>query len=213
MDAVVIAQLEQLPKPPQPDPSDRQRGDTDRPPSRSLKCLKGEAVVGQQKTLTTVFFGDGQRGDKFLVMGIDPTAAHLVDTAQTQRPATPVSAGSPEIAGRRSRTAGVLPAVSGRRGHHVVTRRVRRVRPRPYATVKQLKPKLNQDQLLAWIKDPNVPPSRKRLYFTMLGVCGDAQDDLPCSSSDCAAPTRNPVGTRCADRLLPHLARSRRRAA
>ncbi len=46
----------------------------------------------------------------------------------------------------------------------------------PYATVKKLKPKMNRDQLLAWIADPNVPPSRKRLYFTMLGVCGNAQD-------------------------------------
>jgi hypothetical protein len=47
-----------------------------------------------------------------------------------------------------------------------------------YDTVRQLKPHLNREQLVTWIGDPDVPVSRRRLYFTLLGVCGD-QRDLP----------------------------------
>jgi hypothetical protein len=48
----------------------------------------------------------------------------------------------------------------------------------PYDVVQALKPKMNHDQLLAWIKDGEIPASRRRLYLTMLGVCG-SEKDLP----------------------------------
>jgi hypothetical protein len=46
----------------------------------------------------------------------------------------------------------------------------------PYDDVVALKDKMHHDRLIAWIKDPDVPASRRRLYFTMLGVCGQPQD-------------------------------------
>jgi hypothetical protein len=46
----------------------------------------------------------------------------------------------------------------------------------PYEDVIALKDKMHHDRLIAWIKDPDVPASRRRLYFTMLGVCGVPQD-------------------------------------
>ena len=46
----------------------------------------------------------------------------------------------------------------------------------PYAAVKELKARIHRDKLRAWIADPNVTPSRRRLYLTMLGVAGDAED-------------------------------------
>jgi hypothetical protein len=48
----------------------------------------------------------------------------------------------------------------------------------PYDVVKALKPKMNHDQLMTWIKDADIPSSRRRLYLTMLGVCG-GEEDLP----------------------------------
>lgn len=48
----------------------------------------------------------------------------------------------------------------------------------PYEEVKALKPKMDHDQLLKWIKDVDIPSSRRRLYLTMLGVCG-SDKDLP----------------------------------
>lgn len=48
----------------------------------------------------------------------------------------------------------------------------------PYAPVHELGPRMRHDRLVEWIADPEVSPSRRRLYLTMLGVCGD-EHDLP----------------------------------
>jgi hypothetical protein len=37
---------------------------------------------------------------------------------------------------------------------------------------------MDHDQLVTWVSDENIPASRRRLYLTLLGICG-TQDDLP----------------------------------
>ena len=46
----------------------------------------------------------------------------------------------------------------------------------PYAEVIALKEQMNRPRLLEFIQNPDVPSNRRRLYFTMLGVCGQAED-------------------------------------
>ncbi len=46
----------------------------------------------------------------------------------------------------------------------------------PYGDLKQLKHKMNRQQLLRWVQDSSLPPDRKRLYFVMLGICGQQSD-------------------------------------
>jgi hypothetical protein len=46
----------------------------------------------------------------------------------------------------------------------------------PYSEVKELKDRMQHDRLVKWIASPEVNPSRRRLYLTMLGVCGDDRD-------------------------------------
>jgi len=46
----------------------------------------------------------------------------------------------------------------------------------PYADVKGLKDRMDPDRLLGWIEDPKVQANRRRLYATMLGVCGRPAD-------------------------------------
>ncbi len=46
----------------------------------------------------------------------------------------------------------------------------------PYADVRGLESRMDPTQLLAWIEDPKVPSNRRRLYATMLGVCGTKAD-------------------------------------
>ena len=48
----------------------------------------------------------------------------------------------------------------------------------PYSGVVELKDRMKHDKIVEWIKSPKIPVSRRRLYLTMLGVCG-TQDDLP----------------------------------
>lgn len=46
----------------------------------------------------------------------------------------------------------------------------------PYADVVRLKDRMDRKQLLAWVQDPSKSPDRKRLYYTMLGICGKPED-------------------------------------
>jgi hypothetical protein len=46
----------------------------------------------------------------------------------------------------------------------------------PYEDVIALKDKMKREQLINWIKDPETATNRRRLYFTMLGVCGLQSD-------------------------------------
>lgn len=46
----------------------------------------------------------------------------------------------------------------------------------PYADLIQLKPKMNRRRLLEFIDDLDVPRHRRKLYFTMLGICGTQED-------------------------------------
>ncbi len=47
-----------------------------------------------------------------------------------------------------------------------------------YADLKDFKSQIQHDPLLAWINKPATKPSHRRLYLTMLGVCGN-EADLP----------------------------------
>ncbi len=51
----------------------------------------------------------------------------------------------------------------------------------PYDDVKKIKDSLPRNQILAWVKDANVAPDRKRLYYTLLEICGQ-KDDTHCWS-------------------------------
>lgn len=46
----------------------------------------------------------------------------------------------------------------------------------PYAVVQALKPKMDHAKLIEFLNDPEVPSNRRRLYFTLLGVCGTKSD-------------------------------------
>jgi hypothetical protein len=46
----------------------------------------------------------------------------------------------------------------------------------PYDEIRRLKPHMQRQNLLAWVSDSTTTAERKRLYFTMLGVCGLPED-------------------------------------
>ena len=46
----------------------------------------------------------------------------------------------------------------------------------PYETVVAIGDQMDRQQLIGWIEDSQVGPTRRRLYLTMLGICGQAAD-------------------------------------
>jgi hypothetical protein len=46
----------------------------------------------------------------------------------------------------------------------------------PYSEVIDLSDRMDREQLMQWIDAPEVGPTRRRLYLTMLGICGQPED-------------------------------------
>jgi hypothetical protein len=177
VDAVVIATLDRM-----LDASESRSAELDPeiPMARFsiTRVLKGAEAVGARKSLTTVFFGTAQGGDQFLIMGVDPpqlswsTPEPLNDRQRdylTQLTRLP-SEGPQRLAFFQDYLEHSDAMLARDAYDEFATT--------PYSMIKQLKPQLNPTQLVAWIEDPQVSVTGRRLYLTLLGVCG-GKEHLP----------------------------------
>ncbi len=142
------------------------------------KVLKGESDLGDTRTIETVYFGDGQVGSKFLVMGIDPpmpnwsTPIAISDRGE-QYIADVLTLPKDEV----ERLAFFQEYLED--SDELLARDAYdEFAKTPYSGVLALKDHMNHDKVVEWIKSPKIPVSRRRLYLTMLGVCG-TEDDMP----------------------------------
>ncbi len=173
-DAVVFAKLLKE-APPTADPADPNSGMAT---FQVVEVLKGKEALAEKKEISVVFFGDTNRDKVYLITGtgkdkIDwttplPLSAAAIDYVK-KLPTVP-PAGPDRLVFFQDFLENADPLLA-QDAYDEFARA-------PYAEVKALKPKLKHDQIIKWVADPEVSPSRRRLYITMLGVCGN-KDDLP----------------------------------
>ena len=142
------------------------------------KVLKGADALGKTKQIKILYFGQRPQETQFLVFGIDPKNwAWTTPTPLDERSAKYVTAlvGLPEKGAERlaffQEYLEDPTSVLANDAYDEFARA-------PYAEVKDLKPKMHHDKLLQWIQNTDVAASRRRLYLTMLGICGQG-DDIP----------------------------------
>lgn len=186
MDAVAIARLVKLPA------SSKNSGSTLQPPNGAtrtesdfeigkatfeiVEVLKGNSVVGDQREIETLYFGDGKIGQEFLVMGVDPpklmwsTPMRLTDRGRTYLTKLTTI---PEKGVERMR---FFQDYLEDSDEMLARDAYDEFANTPYEDVKKLRPYMKHDELVKWIKSEDVPASRRRLYLTMLGVCGGTPD-------------------------------------
>lgn len=175
-DAAVIARLIELP-PQSADPAQNATASVKPATFEILEILKGAELVGNEKRFQTLYFGAEPVGKEFLVMAINekPKLAWATPIAIT--PAV-----KPYL-----KTALTLPKEGADRlvffqdylegGEEMLARDAYdEFAKAPYKDVIDLKDRMKHDQLVEWIKNPKVTPSHRRLYLTMLGVCGNQKD-------------------------------------
>ncbi len=167
MDAVVIA-------------SAAQSGATRNPDTGEIemkieKILKGDSLVSVGESVQAIYYGEVEVGRRFMLSGVDPpnmqwSCLPLSEAAEayvikiTQLPDDPLERlkfhydylQDPDS--MLSRDAYDEFAIT------------------PYPVIQSMKSKMDHDKLVEWIKDPEMSTDRKRLYLTMLGVCGTEVD-------------------------------------
>ena len=171
MDVVVIARLVETP-PLEKSPVD----EVSKAKFEITEVIKGDAHIACGELVETVYFGQAKLGSTFLVMGVDPPK---------------VMWSTPLILSERGREyiskLMDLPVEGGDRlkffqdyledKDEMLARDAYDEFARAsYAAVKAIKSEMHHDQLVKWIRSVDIPASRRRLYLTMLGVCGGKQD-------------------------------------
>ncbi len=148
-----------------------------------VEVLKGESHLVSTKPVEAVYFGSAPKGSLFLLMAVDPPnlawstplalspRAHKYLQQVVKLPRDYAS--STELyAQRLSFFMQHLEDEDDLLARDAYDEFARA----PYAAVIALKEKMDREQLVEWIKDTDIPASRRRLYLTMLGVCGGKED-------------------------------------
>jgi hypothetical protein len=141
-----------------------------------VQVLKGADILGKTRQIKVLYFGQQPAGTQFLVFGIDPKKVQwAAPNALSPRAVKYVSQlaklpknGADRLAFFQEYLEDAESLLAGDAYDEFARA--------PYAEVKELKSRMHHDRLLEWIKNPEVPASRRRLYLTMLGVCGGPDD-------------------------------------
>jgi len=171
MDVAVIAKIVKLPP-----PTTKAGEDIEKATFEITQVLKGEGLVKIGEKFETLYFGDGMLNKPFLVTGIDPPKVMWSTPL-------PVSERGIKYLAQILK----LPEAGPQRliffQSHLEDEDEMLARDAydefaraPYAEVRGMKDKIKHDQVVAWVKNPEIPASRRRLYLVMLGVSGSEKD-------------------------------------
>lgn len=142
------------------------------------QILKGKEHLGDTKIIKSLYYGEGRKGREFLILGTEPeNMMWSTPTLLTDRGVKYIN----QVI--------KLPTTGNDRyvffQEHLEDEDEMLARDAydefanaPYSALHELKPKMKHDQLIEWIENPDIAANRRRLYFTMLGVCG-TKADLP----------------------------------
>ncbi len=141
------------------------------------KILKGDTLVKVGQTVKAIYYGDVDPGRRFMLSGVDPP--------QMQWSCLPLSERAEAYVIRITE----MPddPLARLRFYYDYLQDEETMLSRdaydefaitPYEVVRKLEPDMKHGQIVDWISDPEMSTDRKRLYLTLLGVCG-SEKDLP----------------------------------
>ena len=170
---VVVAKLITVP-PPVTDPDEEfPKGEFE-----IVQVLKGEKFVKQGIEFKTQLVGTYPEGQKFLVMGVDPPkVAWTTPMKATDRVFEYLNQiqGLPESGAERLV---FFQDFFEDKESVLAFDAFDEFARAPYEDLIEMKDQMDREKLVGWIMDKDTLINRRRLYFTMLGVCG-GKDEIP----------------------------------
>ncbi len=141
-----------------------------------IQVIKGESIIDVGYVAEALYFGSSKSEKHFLLMGVDPseliwsTPLPITESAEKYIAKIPTLPEDPVERLKFYHDHLEDPDTLLARDAYdefAIT---------PYDQVKAIKDTMNRKQLIAWIEDNSLSPDRKRLYLTMLGICGLPED-------------------------------------
>lgn len=168
MDVVVLAKIEEVPE------SDDDEA-TPKATFRVIEIIKGDKWVEAGQKIVQTYYGDGNKERSYLITATDPPSLMW---------SSPL--GLSDVGQEYVKKLSALPKDATRleffqdylehEDEMLARDSYDEFAKTPYEGVIALKDKMYHDRLIDWIKDVDVPATRRRLYFTMLGICGQDSD-------------------------------------
>lgn len=141
-----------------------------------VEVLKGQTILGDNRKIDVLYFGDQPLGTSFLIFGVDPSnIGWSTPTALSDR-AVKYVAELPKLPESGADRLAFFQEFFEDEDALLAADAYDEFAKAPYGDVKDLKERMHRVKLIAWIKDPKMTASRRRLYLTMLGVCGRPDD-------------------------------------
>lgn len=175
MDVSVIAKLVKLPP-----KVDEKSDELPRARFEIVEILnpngKQHAKAGDQ--FETLYFGSGQVGATFLVWGVEPPVINWATPLPISEHGQEYLKASLKLPKEGGERLAFFQNYLEDKEEMIARDAYDEFAKAPYDALKALKPKMNHDQIVANIKNKDIPTSRRRLYLVMLCVCG-SDADLP----------------------------------
>lgn len=169
-DVVVAAELVNAPKP-DPDAVDLPRATFE-----ITKVFRGQELIKPGMKFNALLVGKYDLGQQFFVMGVDPPKISWTTPMKASprmleyfdRLQTLPEKGADRLAFFQDYFEDEEPALAFDAYDEFAKA--------PYEDLIELKDRMDRPRLIRLIQDDDTSPNRRRLYFTMLGVCGQPED-------------------------------------
>src|SRR3954465_15407165 len=171
-DAVVLARLVKE-APPTANASDPNSGVAT---FRIVEVLHGQELLKGAKEIGVVFFGDSNRDKTYLANGIGKDKVAWTTPLPLSPAAVEYVKKLPSVAPNGADRLVFFLDYLGHEDPLLSQDAYDEFARAPYAELRDLKPRMKHDKVVKWVTDAEVSPSRRRLYLTMLGICGSKAD-------------------------------------
>jgi hypothetical protein len=182
-DAVVVAKLVKE-APPLDVPSGDASGPVAADPNAGratfqvVDAIRGQDRIAAGKEIQVVYFGAAEVDKLFMITGSGSDTLEWMTPLPLSPPATEYVRKLPAVAAAGAERLAFFQDFLENADPLLAQDSYDEFARAPYVMLEQLGHRMQHDKLVQWIKSSEVNPSRRRLYLTMLGVCGD-KHDLP----------------------------------
>ena len=169
-DVVVACELvENLPAPEDSDELARAR-------FKIIDVLVGEQFVKSGMTFEAIRIGRYQDGQTFFVMGVNPPDVRWSTPMKANAEVLEYMKALPDLPERGADRLAFFQQYFEHENRTLAMDAYDEFAVAPYEELIELKDRMDRSQLIEFIKDPDTEINRRRLYLTMLGVCGTEDD-------------------------------------
>lgn len=170
-DIAVVAKLIEIPP-----PSDDPNADFPKAKFEIEQVLKGKKFVGDSMTFKTQLVGNYPIGQKFLVMGVDPPRVSWTTPMKATDRVFKYLSDIQTLPEKGPERLVFFQDFFEDKESVLAFDAYDEFAQAPYEDLIAMKDQMDREKILGWIKNPETSVSRRRLYFTMLGVCGKTED-------------------------------------